>query len=315
MSTDMKTKIVLGLSLGVLLLAGSCRDKDKSGKPLDTVSSGSITIAVDESLRPIMDAEVDSFTKIYTNAHIKIVYLPEEEAIHAMLKDSARLAIVTRKLTAEETKVLESQKLVPRHITVAHDAVALILNKAKVDTLFETQQFTRIATGEISNWNQINKKLKPESIDVVFDSPKSGIIRLVRDSIARIPKLPSNFYAVEGNQAVIDYVSKKPNAMGLIGVSWISDHDDSTANHFLNTVRVVSFSSDSSYYRPFPAYVALKQYPFLRDVIIISREARTGLGSGFATFVANEKGQRIILKAGMVPAKMPVRIVEVTNNF
>lgn len=311
----MKTKIILGLFMGVLLLFSSCNDKDKNGKPLDTVSSGSITIAVDESLRPIMDAEVDSFSKTYPNAHIKVVYLSEEEAIHAMLKDSARLAIVTRKLTVEETKILEEQKLNPRHITVAHDAVALILNKTKVDTLFETTQFTRIATGEISNWNQINPKLKSESIDVVFDHPNSGIIRLVRDSIARIPKLPANFYAVDGNEAVIDYVSKKPNAMGLIGVSWISDHDDSTSNQFLKTIRVVSFSHDSSYYRPFQAYVALKQYPLRRDVIIISREARTGLGSGFATFVANEKGQRIILKAGMVPAKMPVRIVEVTNNY
>jgi phosphate transport system substrate-binding protein len=61
--------------------------------------------------------------------------------------------------------------------------------------------------------------------------------------------------------------------------------------------------------------VALKQYPLRRQVIIISREARTGLGSGFATFVASDKGQRIILKAGMVPAKMPVRIVEVSNNY
>jgi len=311
----MKVKTIVSLSFGLIVLLVSCRDKDKSGKPLDTVSSGSITIAIDESLRPIIDAEVDSFMKIYPNAAIKILYLPEDEAIGAMLKDSARLAIVTRKLTAEETEVLATQKLTPRHIIVANDAVALILNKVNLDTLIETEQFNKIATGEIANWNQINKKAKSASIDVVFDHPSSGIVRLIRDSIAHTQKLPSNFYALEGNEAVIDYVSKKPNAMGLIGVSWISDRDDSTANRFLNDIRVVGLSHDSSYYKPYQAYVALKQYPLLRQVIIISREARTGLGSGFATFVANDKGQRIILKAGLVPAKMPVRIVEVTNNY
>jgi len=311
----MKVRIIVSLAFGCLLFLGSCKDKDKNGKPLDTVSSGSITIAVDESLRPIMDAEVDSFTKIYPNAHVKIVYLSEDEAVRAMLNDSARLAIVTRKLTAEESAVLESQKLNPRHITVAHDAVALILNKSNRDTLFQIEQFNKIASGEIANWNQISKSAKPASIDVVFDNPNSGIVRLIRDSIAHSEKLPPNFYALEGNEAVIDYVSKKPNAMGLIGVSWISDRDDSTSNKFLNTINVVSISHDSSFYRPFQAYVALKQYPLRRDVIIISREARTGLGSGFATFVANDKGQRIILKAGMVPAKMPLRIVEVTNNY
>lgn len=313
--TVMNMRTIISFCLGVALLLSSCKDRDKSGRPLDTVSSGSIAIAVDESLRPIIDAEVDSFMKIYPNSKIKILYLPEDEAVRAMLDDSARLAIVTRRLTTEETKVLESQKLTPRHIIVANDAVALILNKANLDTLIETEQFNKITTGEIANWNQINKKTKSSSIDVVFDHPSSGIVRLIRDSIAHTQKLPSNFYALEGNEAVIEYVSKKNNAMGLIGVSWISDHDDSTANQFLNSIRVVALSHDSSYYKPYQAYVALKQYPLRREVIIISREARTGLGSGFATFVATDKGQRIILKAGMVPAKMPLRIVEVTNNY
>jgi phosphate transport system substrate-binding protein len=39
-----------------------------------------------------------------------------------------------------------------------------------------------------------------------------------------------------------------------------------------------------------------------------------GLGSGFLTYVANDKGQRVVLKAGLVPATMPVRIVEITYD-
>src|SRR6478609_3289956 len=116
MEIVMKMRTIASLFLGCLLFLSSCKDKDKNGKPLDTVSSGSITIAVDESLRPIMDAEVDSFMKIYPNAHIKVVYLTEDEAVRTMLMDSARLAIVTRKLTSEEAAVLAAQKLSPRHI-------------------------------------------------------------------------------------------------------------------------------------------------------------------------------------------------------
>jgi phosphate transport system substrate-binding protein len=47
---------------------------------------------------------------------------------------------------------------------------------------------------------------------------------------------------------------------------------------------------------------------------MVSREARAGLASGFIAFVAGEKGQRVVLKAGLVPATMPVRIVEVNNK-
>jgi phosphate transport system substrate-binding protein len=45
-----------------------------------------------------------------------------------------------------------------------------------------------------------------------------------------------------------------------------------------------------------------------------SRESFTGLGSGFVSFVSGEKGQRIILKSGLVPATMPIRIIQVKNE-
>jgi phosphate transport system substrate-binding protein len=38
------------------LLVTGCKDRDKSGNILDTTTSGSITIAVDESLKPLIQA-------------------------------------------------------------------------------------------------------------------------------------------------------------------------------------------------------------------------------------------------------------------
>jgi phosphate transport system substrate-binding protein len=37
---------------------------------------------------------------------------------------------------------------------------------------------------------------------------------------------------------------------------------------------------------------------------------RTGLGTGFVSFVANERGQLIILKSGLVPARQPERRIQ-----
>lgn len=44
---------------------------------------------------------------------------------------------------------------------------------------------------------------------------------------------------------------------------------------------------------------------------MISRQTRAGLGMGFVSFVAGDKGQLMILKAGLIPAIAPVRLVEV----
>jgi phosphate transport system substrate-binding protein len=58
-----------------------------------------------------------------------------------------------------------------------------------------------------------------------------------------------------------------------------------------------------------------RKYPFLRDLYIVSREARAGLGTGFATYVASDDGQRIILRSGLMPATQPVRVIEVKDEF
>jgi phosphate transport system substrate-binding protein len=102
--------------------------------------------------------------------------------------------------------------------------------------------------------------------------------------------------------------------LGVIGVNWVSDKGDSLVNDFLEKVKVVSLAPPGSganpeYYKPYQAYVALKYYPLIRDVFGISREARVGLGTGFVSFIASDKGQMIVRRAGMLPATIPVRIV------
>lgn len=305
----MKSYVLLFLS--VLFLTG-CRDRDKDGNILDTTTSGSITIAVDESLKPLIQAEIEAFEGIYRDAHIKPIYTSESDAIRLMLQDSARLAIVTRKLTPDEQAILDQVKIPGRQMKVAQDGIALILHNENIDRELEWNDIQGIVEGKISRWNQISSTSPADGIEVVFDHPNSGILRYLRDTLKTTAPIPPNFFAVENNEAVIDHVSKKKNAIGLIGVGWVSDAEDSTANNFLKTIHVAALARDSGFYQPYQAYIAQGVYPLIREVVIISREPRSGLGSGFLTYVASDKGQRVVLKAGLVPATMPVRIVEVT---
>jgi phosphate transport system substrate-binding protein len=98
-------------------------------------------------------------------------------------------------------------------------------------------------------------------------------------------------------------------------VNWISDSQDSVSEKFLKSVRVVEVgSSTSEYCKPFQGYIAEGSYPFCRDLYMISRETFSGLGTGFVSFVAGDQGQRIILKSGLVPATMPIRLIEVKKD-
>lgn len=300
----MKRFIIGALCVALLI---RCGDKDKHGNVLDTPTSGTITIAVDESLKPLIDAEVSAFEGIYRNAKVHIVYTSESEAINSVLNDSARLSIVTRKLHENEKTNLLSQAIVPNQLKLATGGVALICNLAFGDSLLSIANLKSLLSGDRKSTSVI-----PDA--VVFDQPNSGILRFLIDTLKLAGPLPDYCFAVNGNAEVVEYVSENRKAIGLIDISWISDRDDSTANVFLNTIKVFALSSDSTFYQPHQAYLAKGQYPLLREVMIISREARTGLASGFMAFMASDKGQRIVLKSGLVPATMPIRIIEVNHE-
>ena len=68
-------------------------------------------------------------------------------------------------------------------------------------------------------------------------------------------------------------------------------------------------------FKPYQAYLALGDYPFSRDVYVIVTDPRQGLPSGLSIFLTTDRGQRIILKSGLVPATQPVRIVTVKDDF
>jgi phosphate transport system substrate-binding protein len=301
------------IALAAFTLLSSCGQEQKSGKKRDTAVSGSIVIAADESLKPIVDAEVSTFNGIYTKAHIDVIYMSEVEALKALLYDTIPVAVLTRRLTPEEKKVLAEKKLVGREEDVAISGIALITNKSEKDSTISITDLKNILEGKITHWNQIGSKSKAE-IKVVFDHPTSGLIRYLKDSIANVEKLPSNCFAVDSSEAVIDYVARNSGTLGLIGLEWISDKDDTTSNNFLKRVRVMAVAGDSTHFEPYQAYVALKYYPLMRKITIINRQPYSGLGSGFASFFASPPGQRIVLKSGLVPATMPLRIVEVKRD-
>ena len=173
---------------------------------------------------------------------------------------------------------------------------------------------------KIKNWNEISEKNKSGKIEVVFDNPNSSTVRYAIDSICGGERLNGNLQAAQNNYAVLDYVAKRPGALGIIGVNWVSNPIDSTGLSFNDSIRIMAVSkyrnaTIKNSFKPYQAYMALKDYPMTRPVYIILSDPRTGLASGFTSFVSSDRGQRIILKSGILPATQVIRLVNVRDQL
>ncbi len=285
----------------------------------ETPTRGKVKVAVDESYQLLAEAELYTFSSIYKDAQVKLIYLPGDSILKLFLDDSVKVIVTSRVLTDNETEYLRGKSIIARTTKIAHDAVAFIVNKSNPDTLIRYNALKDIFLGKSSTWKQVNPKSKLGNIKVVFDNPASNNVQTITSKFGLAGSLPNNCFSVTKNSEVVSYVESHPETVGIIGVNWISDPRDSISHSFLNKIKVVSitpeyYSEGNDFYSPHPAYIANQQYPFIREVYTINRETFTGLGSGFTSFVAGDAGQRIILKMGMVPATMPIRLVEVKKN-
>jgi phosphate transport system substrate-binding protein len=307
--------LFLSASIFFLLCCGCGGNNTKI--PNETTTRGNIKIAVDEAYQLLFDTETDTFEALYKYAKVNPVYRAEGDAFELLMKDSVRFIVTNRKLTDAEDRKLRNNQIVPKTIKIAYDALAFIVNKGNPDSLLLYHQIKDIFSGKISKWSQLNPKSKLSDLIVVFDNNKSCNTRFIRETFELKNNFPAYCFAVKSNPEVINYVEKNKNAIGIISVNWISDKNDTLSHGFLQKIKIVSVGNEGntdgtgSFYKPYVGNIAEGSYPLKRDVYIINRETFYGLGSGFAQFVAGDQGQRIVLKSGLVPATMPIRLVQI----
>ncbi|MDR0412424.1 MAG: substrate-binding domain-containing protein [Dysgonamonadaceae bacterium] len=300
---------VVYLSLSFVFLFVSCK-KEVKGKWDDTLYSGLIRIACDENFKALMDAEIRVFEAHNPAATVIPIYTHETEAIRLLTEDSVRFALVTRDLNPKERALLKEHSMKAKRYLIAFDGIALIINTANTDSVIGLPALRKILTGEITEWTQLNPKSSLGTIRVIFDNKESGILRYVVDSITGAKALSPNLYALNNDLEVMEKVAQLPNSIGLIGVNAISGETHSIDRNPFHLMRISKdeHATLNNSYLPYAGDIAQENYPLWRPLYAILSDPKSGLSSGLSIFLANEIGQKIILKSGLLPVTDPQNI-------
>jgi len=297
------TKTVIGFLLISLLFVLACQNK--STDKLDTIIKGKATIYVDESILPIVEDEEAVFETQY-EAKLHLVPQSENEVLNALLNDTAKIAILTRKLSDKELKKFQAKKIVPRITPFATDAVALIRNKTSNDTL--------IALKDVIDF--INGKTVQSIKGLVFDNANSSTVRYFNEVTGETITNKKNIFSFKTNEEVIKYVANNDGMVGVIGINWIFQPPLSL-QETVDKVNIMGIKglNTNDYFSPTQDNLASGNYPLARHLYIINCQGYSGLGMGFASFLGGERGQRIILKSGLVPERIPTRKIRIRNTI
>lgn len=298
----------------------SCNNKKDPNERTDTFSSGEIEFGADESFAPIIEEEMEVFHALHKQARVKPKYMSESEGINLLLANKLKLMFTTRNYKESERNNLVERDRFPIIERIGYDGLAFIVNNTNTDTCISVKDIKRILTGEAVNWKDINKASASRGeIILCFDNKTSSTVHYVEDSILGGKAITSpNVFATNKTSEVIDYVEKTPSAIGIIGSNWLNDRRDTTNLTWKKNIKVMAISKyddahPNNSYKPYQAYLYNDNYPFIRTIyaLLNDERGRYGLPYGFTQFVAAQRGQMILYKAGLLPYYGNVSIREV----
>lgn len=296
------------LSVVVFVVFMACKDESKGKDGKQTIIEGTAAVFVDETVFSIIEDEVLVFENQY-RAKINLVSQPESQVINSLLTGKANIVVLSRTLSTQEAKVFENKKITPRITKFAKDAIAFIANKAGNDTLIDLQEVINVMQGKPS-------KIKA----LVFENPNSSTLRYMNELAGLKNGTKKNVYALQSHEEVLKYVSENKGAIGVVGLNLVvqpyPEWQKYTDNIEVMAVRNVKNKPNSNlYYKPNQSNIGAGLYPLTRDLYMLNYQGAPGLGMGFASFVAGEIGQRIILKSGLLPERIPTRTITVRKEI
>ncbi|MEI2270600.1 substrate-binding domain-containing protein [Sphingobacterium sp. ML3W] len=296
--------VMLSLCVGLLL---SCKDRAKNNKGSEDILTGKLPVLVDQTLLPIIKESADVFESSYPNSSLEIMARPEIKAVNALLSDSAYVVVLTRKLNSQEEDYFKKRGIQPKIFQMASDAVVLINNRNSADTIMSQKNVKSLLEGNLSGQR------------LIFDNANSSTLRFLKDYF-KIEKIdPKAVSAMRDSEDVMKYISENANAVGVIGYNWYLKAVEKNSQ-LLDKIRTLSIENVSAgadkahFYKPSQSTIADGVYPFIRPVYIMNYQPNMGLGLGFSAFLTGDRGQRIVLKAGLVPVTMPGREIIIRDE-
>ena len=299
----MNSTLRLSTFFCVLFLAISCNKSVDANQ--ETILKGKATLLVDATLMPVMEDQVQIFESRY-DATIGVNAQSETEVIQSLVKDTSSIAVLSRKLNADEMKIFANRKIIPKITPIAIDAVALITNKNSNDTLVDIKDVIDFMNGKSS----------PKIKGLVFDNPNSSTVRYM-NTLAGLTSIPQKgVFSFGTNNEVIKFVSQNEGMIGVVGLNWLTQPRPEMQPYVDKVVALsVKGNNQNDFFAPDQNNIAEGKYALAREIYIVNCQGFSGLGMGFASFVAGDIGQRIILKSGLLPYKVPPRKLSIRNQI
>jgi phosphate transport system substrate-binding protein len=253
-----------------------------------------LVIKGSNTIYPIAQLWIEEFQKMYPDVVATLEGAGSSTGIKALMNQTADIANASRFLKSSEIEAMHEQKKYFVPLVIGYDGIAVIVNpdlgidSISIDTLY------KIYTGQITEWSQIDSKLPKKTIVAYSRNTASGTFEVWLEKVLKGDKLSPRIQMVESTQAEIESVARNPYAIAYTGMGYVTD-------------QVKALKIDGI--EPSVQNVLAGKYPLSRPLFVFFDLSRfgnawpeKGIVASYIRFILSPEGQKIVEKAGYIPA-------------
>lgn len=248
-----------------------------------------VTVTGSTSVSHVVEVLAETYSNTNKDTFIAVQGVGSSAGITAVKQDAADIGMSSRYLKAAEINPDVST------VTIAHDGIALVVNKSNPVSNLSKEQVSKIYHGEITNWKAVGgPDLK---IAVVSRENASGSRFSFEDYMGltqqvagqTVSDINPQVLVVNTNGTVKSLVSRNAHAIGYLSLGSVDD-----------SVKALSFED----VQPNLKNLESGDYKISRPFLMLYKEKKiSDNAKDFVDFVISTEGQAIIEQRGYIAAQ------------
>jgi len=248
--------------------------------------AGNISMNGSTTVLPIAQKTAEAYMKEHPDTKISISGGGSGNGIKALIDKTTDIANSSRAIKKEEIEQAKAKGSDPVEFIVAYDCIVPVVHPSSPLKNITVDQLKALYKGEIRNWKEIGGLDKP--VVIISRDTSSGTYEVWEEKVMKKERVFPGALLQASNGAIVQAVSKNPNAIGYIGLGYM---DKSVK---MLSVNGVTGSKETTLNKSFPVSRPLYMYTPVKP---------TGEIKKFMDFMTSDKGQKLVEEEGFIPLK------------
>ena len=248
-----------------------------------------IKIKGSDTVLPLAQQESEEFMKQKPGSTVTVIGGGSGVGIASFLDGTTDIAMSSRKLKMSEKVKLNDAGKTYKEITIAYDALSVIVNPANAISQLTREQLEGIFTGKITNWKDIGGS--DMKIVCYSRETSSGTYDFFKEQVMSNKNYGTSVLMMPATGAIVQSVSQTKGAIGYIGLAYMEKSVKDLK---------ISYDKGKTFIDPSVANAKNKSYPIVRPLYCYYKTKDEKLVKPFLDFMLSPSGQKIVSDVGYI---------------